>query len=198
MKESMNNILAENISFSPLWKGKLSQAKLPQAFISPLLKNITCICHLMLLMIMILNKHYILLVSRISFPLTQTLSILSKEIYHGVFSKVNFSLFLETRAVICVEGGRQVQSLYLICVPSHQHLLNRRQIPSLEDLALSGLLLSQGMFPSLHPLMSHLWCMLLFEKGITCCLPHSPVSKPLCVSHLQPKLIIYHPKNPPG
>lgn len=44
MKESMNNILTENISFSPLWKGKLSQAKLPQAFTSPILKNITCIC----------------------------------------------------------------------------------------------------------------------------------------------------------
>lgn len=42
MKESMNNILT--ISFSPLWKGKVSQAKLPQAFTSPVLKNITCIC----------------------------------------------------------------------------------------------------------------------------------------------------------
>lgn len=110
----------------------------------------------MLLMTEILNKRYILLVSRISFPLTQALHILSKEIYHGVFSKVKFSLLLETRAVICVEGGRQVQSLYQICVPSHHYLLNRRQIPTLEDLALSGLLLSQGMYPSLHLYISHL------------------------------------------
>lgn len=51
---------------------------------------------------MILNKHYILLFSRISFPITQALHTLSKEIYHGVFSKVNFPLLLETRGVICV------------------------------------------------------------------------------------------------
>lgn len=38
-----------------------------------------------------------------------------------------------------------------------------------------------------------LWCRLLFDEGIICYSPQSTASKPLCVSHLQPKLIIiYH------
>lgn len=54
------------------------------------------------------------------------------------------------------------------------------------------------MYPSLHLHVSYLWYMLLFEETIICYLPQSAASKPLCVSHLHPKLLIYHLKNLPG
>lgn len=82
-------------------KGETVTSKTTTSIYQPTPEEYICIYHLMQLMTMILNKHYILLLSRISFPLIQALHTLSK-IYHGVFSKVNFSLLLETRGVICV------------------------------------------------------------------------------------------------
>lgn len=112
MKESMNKILPRNISFYSFKKGKLSQGKLSQAFTSPVIKHISCIHRVMLLLTMMLNKHYIFLVSRTSLPLTQAWHcFIQGDLSWHVFRSQFFPFIIDKGSHLCL--GRETGTVPL-------------------------------------------------------------------------------------